>query len=67
MWLRDYLPLDLERQGLSVRILIYGYDSNLVGTLSNASIHDYGKQFLEALKVARSSESVSIFIVVSDR
>lgn len=51
MWLRDFLPEDLP----NARILTYGYDTKLVGSLSNARISEYAKQFLESIEDARDS------------
>jgi hypothetical protein len=62
MWLRDYLPSDLEKEGLSTRIMIYGYDSKIENSLNRASLHDYATQFLEALKAARYTKEVGISI-----
>jgi hypothetical protein len=61
MWLRDFLPKDLNSE--APRIMIYGYDSALMKSRSDASIHEYARQFLEALKNARSIESVCIRVV----
>lgn len=60
MWLRDYLPGDLENQDLQARIMTYGYDSRLDKSQSYATIHDYSRRLLEALKNARSTPAVSI-------
>ncbi len=57
MWLRDYLPSDLD--GLNARIMIYGYDSKLAKSVNRASLHDYAKQFLETLKTARQKDVAS--------
>ncbi|KAF8243410.1 hypothetical protein K440DRAFT_637368 [Wilcoxina mikolae CBS 423.85] len=56
-WLRDFLPSDLESNNLRARILTYGYDSKLVKSLCNTSIHDLSGRFLEALKNARTQLS----------
>jgi len=60
MWLRDWLASDLEREGHKARILTYGYDSKPVGSISDASISSYSRQFLEAVKEARRSEKVIV-------
>jgi len=56
MWLRDFLPPNLARESLDTRIMIYGYDSQLVDSDNRASIHDYAIQFLEAVKNSRYTE-----------
>jgi hypothetical protein len=58
MWLRDFLPGDLEQNGLYARILTYGYRSKLESSLSSASIYDYAQTFLEVLKTARAGSQV---------
>jgi hypothetical protein len=49
MWLRDFLPEFVP----TARILIYGYDSQLKGGSSVASIFEFAKQFLDAVKTIR--------------
>lgn len=58
MWLRDFIPDDLLESGYNARILIYGYDTKLVGSTSDASIYEISKQFLEAVKDARCQKMV---------
>lgn len=58
MWLRDFLPGDLEGNGHSARILTYGYDTRLAGSISDATIKDLSKIFLEAVKGTRSQSKV---------
>ena len=60
MWLRDFLPDDLNSQNLQARILTYGYDSTLDKSQSYATIHDYSRRLLEALKNARTSPAVCV-------
>lgn len=59
MWLRDFLPDDLERNGCNARILTYGYDTKLVGSVSDAGIFEISKQFLEAVKISRPRTEVN--------
>jgi hypothetical protein len=59
MWLRDFLPEDLNQDGHHVRILTYGYDSTLVGSSSDASVHDSARRLLEAVKDSRCQPHVS--------
>lgn len=54
MWLRDFLPENVP----NARILTYGYDSTLLNNNSNASILEFSQNFLEALKAARTGETV---------
>ena len=54
VWIRDYLPADK----LNARILTYGYDTTLVRSKSNSSIHDLAIGFLEALKSSRTETKV---------
>lgn len=55
MWLRDFVPKDLEQ---SARILTYGYNSMLATESSKVRIGDLATSFLEALKDARSQKGV---------
>ncbi|KAL0633451.1 hypothetical protein Q9L58_007664 [Maublancomyces gigas] len=57
MWLRDFIPDDLLENGYNARILVYGYDTKLVGSTSDASIYEISKQFLEAVKDTRRQKT----------
>ncbi len=47
MWLRDYLPKDIQDRA---RILIYGYESQLDGAKTAKSIlSDFGSAFIQNL------------------
>ncbi|KAL4962580.1 uncharacterized protein BDV14DRAFT_178258 [Aspergillus stella-maris] len=50
LWLRDFLPDDVP----NIRILIYGYDTSLLGNDAKESIEDLGSRFLESIKAFRS-------------
>ena len=50
MWLRDFLPEDLPR----ARVLLYGYDSNLVGTQSKHILTDLSSNFVVKLHTMQS-------------
>lgn len=52
MWLRDFLPEATPR----ARIMTYGYDSRLLNNNSTASIHEFSRNFLEALTSARAGD-----------
>lgn len=56
MWLRDYLPRDIQNRA---RILIYGYESQLHGANTAKSIiSDYGNSFIQSLMDLRDHPSV---------
>lgn len=46
MWLRDFLPEKVP----DARILIYGYDTTLPGSQSEASVTDLSRKLLESIK-----------------
>jgi len=57
MWLRDFLPKDIK----NIRIMTYGYDSNLLGLEKNSMrMSDYRGNFMEQLKNSRRSAEVAI-------
>ncbi|KAI5839423.1 ankyrin repeat-containing domain protein [Morchella snyderi] len=64
MWLRDYLPGDLEHNGYRARILTYGYDTTLIASHSHAEIYHFSKQFTEAVKGARSRDPTRPLILI---
>ena len=45
VWLRDYLPKDLP----DIRVILYGYKTELLGNESKDSIEDLGLRFLESV------------------
>lgn len=51
MWLRDALPKDLP----NARILIYGYDTLLIGSESFQTIPDLGVWLRNAISVVREN------------
>ncbi|OBT46051.1 hypothetical protein VE00_03699 [Pseudogymnoascus sp. WSF 3629] len=52
MWLRDYLPRDIQNRA---RILIYGYESQLHGAnMTKRIISDYGNSFTQSLMDLRT-------------
>jgi len=57
MWLRDSLPKDLS----GMRILIYGYDTQLENSSSTQNIRDLGKKFRSAVNNIRNYGNVSSF------
>lgn len=55
VWLRDFLPKDVP----NIRVLLYGYDTSLQGSLSNQSMEDLGRGFLEKIIAFRANDGVS--------
>lgn len=55
VWLRDFLPKDMP----NIRVLLYGYDTSLQGSLSNQSMEDLGRGFLEKIIAFRANDGVS--------
>ena len=49
MWLRDFLPKDIK----DVRIIIYGYDTNLREPKWKTTIFELAKSMLEGLRAVR--------------
>ncbi|KAI5839391.1 hypothetical protein DFP73DRAFT_613959 [Morchella snyderi] len=64
MWLRDLLPKDMEDNGYMARVLTYGYDTTLNGSHSYAGVNDHSKQFLEAVKGARTMDPTRPLILI---
>jgi hypothetical protein len=54
MWLKEFLPDDVE----GIRIMSYGYNSNLVGETVNDRFIDYANDFIGILARARGSDEV---------
>jgi hypothetical protein len=54
MWLRDWLGQDLAKQQLYARVLTYGYSSKVAESDSDASLHDYGQELLQAIRLSRA-------------
>ncbi|POR38318.1 Uncharacterized protein TPAR_01489 [Tolypocladium paradoxum] len=55
VWLRDFLPGDVP----NIRVLLYGYDTTLPGSLSKQSIEDLGGSLLEQIIAFRASDRTS--------
>ena len=51
MWLRDFLPIG--PRGASVRILTFGYNSDLKNSTSTSSLQDFSRQLLDGVNSAR--------------
>jgi hypothetical protein len=52
MWLRDFLPKDIQ----SLRILLYGYDSVQKDSTSTCSNQHYARQLLDAVNTIRCGD-----------
>ncbi|KAM5359278.1 hypothetical protein ACJA88_015171 [Fusarium oxysporum] len=55
VWLRDFLPKDVP----NIRVLLYGYDTVLPGSLSKQSIEDLGGALLEQVVAFRARDGTS--------
>jgi hypothetical protein len=59
MWLKDFLPLDVK----DVRIMTYGYDSNLIGgEKSGMRLVDDRRSFIEQLENSRHGIEVREYL-----
>ncbi|KAF8541138.1 hypothetical protein BDD12DRAFT_791145, partial [Trichophaea hybrida] len=57
MWLQDFLPQDIK----NIRIMTYGYNTNLFGTnAGHYKILDHQRDLIEQLDSARSSPEEKI-------
>jgi hypothetical protein len=54
MWLKDLLPRDVN----GIRIMSYGYNTNLVGCTVDDQFLDYRRHFIHMLVNSRSSAEV---------
>ena len=57
MWLKDFLPRDVK----GIRVMSYGYNSNLVGDTVDDGFLDYRRHFIHMLMNSRSSAEVGHF------
>lgn len=60
MWLRDYLPEHIP----NARIVVYGYNANLVSDVSTGRIRTYAETFLERLLAFRKRNTVRSFYLI---
>ncbi|ORY62117.1 uncharacterized protein BCR38DRAFT_347066 [Pseudomassariella vexata] len=51
IWLRDYLPTDVS----GIRVLLYGYNTNLLENKAKKSIEEMGKTLLESITTFRTN------------
>ncbi|KAJ4181106.1 hypothetical protein NW759_017203 [Fusarium solani] len=56
VWLRDFLPKDVP----NIRVLLYGYDTVLPGSLSKQSIEDLGGALLEQIIAFRARDGALV-------
>lgn len=63
MWLKDFLPRDVK----GVRVMSYGYNSNLVGDTVKDRFLEYRKRFIHSLLNARQGNEVSGLYPISRR
>ncbi|KAK4691124.1 hypothetical protein P7C71_g5810, partial [Lecanoromycetidae sp. Uapishka_2] len=57
LWLRDFVPSQLQESGLTARIMSYGYDSAIALSKSVTDIDDQAEMLLYNLKMERLSPS----------
>ncbi|KAK1982091.1 ankyrin repeat-containing protein, partial [Colletotrichum cereale] len=55
VWLRDFLPKEIP----TIRVLLYGYDTVLPGSLSKQSIKDLGSTLLERITAFRAGDDTN--------
>jgi hypothetical protein len=63
MWLRDSLPEHIP----DARIMIYGYNANVLSDVSTGRIRTYSETFLEKLRHIREGNTVSLPLPASDK
>jgi len=51
MWLKDFLPRDIK----NVRIMTYGYNTDLHNTTDTSTMLDYAKNLVEEIENCRRS------------
>jgi len=56
LWLRDFLPLQLQQIGIAARVLSFGYDSESFFTKSISDIDGVASIFVEFLNAVRQTE-----------
>lgn len=56
LWLRDFLPSQLNDAGITARVMSYGYDSSTAFSKSVTDIDDQAKILIDALSSERASQ-----------
>jgi hypothetical protein len=54
-WLRDFLPQQLEDEGIPARVMSFGYDSRTAFTKAVTDIDDVANMLLDRVKGERES------------
>ena len=54
-WLRDFLPQQLEEEGIPARVMSFGYDSRIAFTKAVTDIDSVADMLLDRLKGERES------------
>jgi hypothetical protein len=54
MWLKDLLPHDVE----GIRVMTYGYNTNLIGETVEDGFIDYRRDLIQVLENSRQSPEV---------
>jgi hypothetical protein len=60
MWLKDFLPDDVP----GIRVMSYGYNSNLSSESNDIDFLDHRRNFLQALENSRRTTPVSILFEI---
>jgi hypothetical protein len=53
----DFLPFDIK----GIRVMLYGYDTNLERSTGGYSVLDHSRMFMESILHVRSLENVRIY------
>jgi hypothetical protein len=61
MWLKDFLPQDVE----GIRIMSYGYNTNVVGNTVDDGFLDYRRHFIQMLRNSRGTHTVLLVCAAS--
>jgi hypothetical protein len=59
IWLRDFLPQDLQKDGLRVRVMAFNHNTRWKAGALSKSLEDYGQDLLRELAEKRRSVEVS--------
>ena len=58
MWLQDFLPNNVK----GIRIMTYGYNTELVDANTTTRLLDHRRDLIEEMRSARSSQEVVIVV-----
>src|SRR5450432_3445586 len=59
MWLRDFLPQDLQNDGLKVRVMVFNHNTRWETNTLSKSLEDYAQDLLREVGEKRRSKEVS--------